>query len=249
VRKKRLLVFARREIFHKFTTLRAPGLDVVLADVSEYGCFADEMASFDLIFLRTKDEELLEALQAIEVTSVLDRPEAVAFSLDRYRVLKAAAEAGVRVPEQLLQGETALWPVVGKNRIDRGDNLPAKLSPEAWEAGEYPYAQRYLESEWEYKVYQFGRASWFFRQKPALFYPDKLTTREAIEPFQILKGYTERAAKAAGLNMVSADFLLYKGQYYLTDINPTPGLQNLPGGYAAVVPEIMRMLEEEAIAP
>ena len=244
MQKKRVLVFTRRAIFHKFETLMDHGLEVVLADVSEYERYSAVLADFDLIFLRIKDEDLLRALMGKMGTPVLDNPAAIEFSLDRWRVLGAAEAAGVPVPEQLLPGESAQWPVVVKNRVDRGDNLPRKLSPGEWAAGRYPYAQRFLESEWEYKVYAFGKRFWFYRQRPTLFFPDKLATREPLGEIRELKEYTAMAAKAAGLQMVSADFLFSGNLFYLTDLNPTPGLQNLPGGYGAVVPELLRIMRK-----
>ena len=240
---KRLLVISRKEIFHKFETLSLSDIEVVVADEADLNAYEDTLSDFDLVFLRTKNETVLKTLSGKTDVRILDQPDAVEFCLDRFLILDRAASAGVPIPEQFLPGNIPNGPVVGKNRIDRGDNIPRLMSPEEWCVGDYPYAQQYLKSDWEYKVYMFGALFWFYRQRPTLDFPDKLSTREPIEKDQLLKKFTQCAAYVAGLKMVSADFLEVAGQFYLTDLNPTPGLQNLPGGYQAIMPELRKMLD------
>lgn len=239
----RVLVFTRREIFHKFATFAAPWLEVELADEGAAGEYLPRLHEYAGVFLRSKNEALLRALSGVADTPLLDPPAAVEGALDRHRVSTLAAAAGVPVPEERLAGKRALWPVVVKNRIDRGDNRVRLLAPAVWNRGGHTYGQRFIKSEWEYKVYLFGPAVFTFRQRPTLFFPDKLATREPVAPDPELVRLARAAAGAVGLSVASLDFLQEEGRYLLTDCNPTPGLQHLPGGYGAVLPELLHYLD------
>lgn len=239
----RVLVFTRREIFHKFATFAAPWLEAELADEGAVGEYLPRLHEYAGVFLRSKNEALLRALAGVAGTPILDPPAAVEQSLDRHRASTLAAAAGVPVPEELLAGKRAPWPVVVKNRIDRGDNRVRLLAPAVWNRGGHTYGQRFLKSDWEYKVYLFGRAVFTCRQRPTLFFPDKLATREPVAADPELLRLARAAARAVGLSVASLDFLQEEGQYLLTDCNPTPGLQHLPGGYGAVLPELLHYLD------
>ena len=96
---------------------------------------------------------------------------------------------------------------------------------------QYFYYQKFIKSKWEYKVYGFGDNLYFYKQIPVLVNPNKMETRRKIGEIPELKEIVLRAMKISNLKVASLDFLKSKeGQYYLTDINPTPNFNYIKDG-------------------
>jgi glutathione synthase/RimK-type ligase-like ATP-grasp enzyme len=164
-------------------------------------------------------------------------------------------KAGVPVPEFALAMSVpqAFEQAIVKNVIDQHhlrflDRLPIVAGPQASlppietaeEAGvselapRYHYCQRFVHSEYEYKVYGIGDRLLFYRQQPVLVNPDKMATRVQIDGIPALASAARAALRATGLAIASLDFLEEDGTFYLTDVNCTPNFNHVEGGAALV---------------
>jgi len=95
----------------------------------------------------------------------------------------------------------------------------------------YLYYQKFIKSEWEYKVYKIGEELYFYRQIPILVNPDKMKSREKIEEINELKELALKAVKIIKLRIASMDFLQTEdGKFYLTDINSSPNFNYIKNG-------------------
>lgn len=93
------------------------------------------------------------------------------------------------------------------------------------------FAQEYLKSAWEYKVYGIGPKILMYRQHPTLDHADKLATRERIPPEPEMVAITQKAMRLLALELCSMDFLDDNGRVALTDVNFSPALETDPDGY------------------
>lgn len=246
----RVLILAGAVQFPKFASFHGPDVQASLATPEDFFTGAVDPAHFDALFLRTKDQALLAALAAEKnLPAVVCNPvAAVRLSLDRHAALAAAAGAGVPVPRQYRRGEPADGAVVAKDPVDVGASAARVLDAAAWNRlaagpGAAVYAQGYLDADWEYKVYVCGDDAWTFRQRPLLVNPDKLATREPVDPATAPVAWAFAASRAAGLAVASVDFLRTGDGFRCTDVNPTPGFQHLDGGYAPVVRLLARLVD------
>jgi hypothetical protein len=160
-------------------------------------------------------------------------------------------KAGVPVPEFALAMSVphAIGKAIVKNVIDQHHlrflgRLPIVAEPRstlpaietAEEAGvsqlapRYHYCQRFVHSEYEYKVYGIGEKLLFYRQRPVLVNPDKMSTRVRIDEIPALASAARAALRATGLAVASLDFLEEDGTFYLTDVNCTPNFNHVEGG-------------------
>ncbi len=121
------------------------------------------------------------------------------------------------VKEECVESATKFTPLIGHRGKNVADN---KLY----------YFQRYVNSEWEYKVYSFGEIFLYFREKPTLINPDKMATRVSIPENALLREYVEKIKKITKLTITSMDFLEEGGQYFLTDVNSAPNFNYIKDG-------------------
>ena len=198
---------------------------------------------FDFIFLRTKILEFLRQLELLRLdVPIANTPHATLRSLHRYTAIKTAGEAGVCVPRQFCNGQLVDSDLIMKTPIDDDSAVPYKINAMEWNRSSndkrsFPiYAQEVLSSKWEYKIYVTWDHCRCFRQTPTMIEPDKLSTREPIPHSEAPVRQALLAARAMGLVVASVDFLRSGGRFFMTDINPTPGLQNLEGGYSMIAP-------------
>jgi hypothetical protein len=159
--------------------------------------------------------------------------------------------AGVRVPEFALgtSPPPCAGRVIVKNIVDQhhlrfldllpivagaGSQIPPISTSE--EAGTAPAAaryhvyQRFLRTEYEYKVYAFGEKLLYYRQRPVLVNRDKMATRVQVDEVPALKEAARNALRATGLAIASLDFLEEDGAFHLTDVNCTPNFNHVDGG-------------------
>jgi len=163
--------------------------------------------------------------------------------------------AGVRVPDFALAmrvphrfDEAIVKNIVDQHHLRFLDVLPIVARPHspippiptAEEAGASPIAphfhfhQRFLQSEYEYKVYGFADKLLFYRQRPVLVNRDKMATRVQIDEVAELAVAARTAMRATGLAIASLDFLEEDGAFYLTDVNSKPNFNYIDGGAAMV---------------
>ena len=186
---------------------------------------------------------------------VVNDARSVWIAMHRFMHFTIARKAGVRVPDFGL-GQKApkhFGKFIAKNIIDQnhlrnldilpfvgesGDEVPTMGTGE--EAGEDPRVryfhlfQRFVESEYEYKVYGFGDRLFYYRQTPVLENPNKMETRVPVDEIPELRRMARLAMKATGLRVTSMDFLCENDKYYLTDINAIPNFNYMSKG-----PEIL----------
>jgi len=182
---------------------------------------------------------------------VVNDARSVWIAMHRFLHCVVSREAGVRVPEFSLgpSGSTNFGKTIAKNIIDQnhlrnldilprvgknGMEVPSIKTGE--EAGsdprvpDYHFYQRFIETEYEYKIYGFGDRLLFYRQVPVLVNPNKMETRIPIEKIPELDRMARLAMKATGLRIASMDFLKENDEYYMTDINATPNFNYIPNG-------------------
>jgi hypothetical protein len=216
-------------------------------------------APFDeqVMFTKGRGYALLTMARVAEAAGIPVVNSARATWIGMHRMVAGIAcrGAGVRVPEfSLAMSPPATFDkVIVKNIIDQHhlrflDVLPIVAGPAstippiatAEEAGalehvsEYHVYQRLLRSEFEYKVYGFGDELLYYRQRPVLVNPDKMTTRVQIDEVPALAQAARTAMRATGLAIASLDFLEEDEAFYLTDVNCTPNFNHVDGGAALV---------------
>ncbi len=209
---------------------------------------------------------LAEAYGAPRGVKVVNDAQSTWRTMHRFIYATLCRRAGVPVPDFVFEAHTTSHfdTFIAKNVIDQHhlrflDRLPVVGTagktvppiPTAEEAGpddraeEYHFFQRFLESEYEYKVYGFGDRLLFYRQTPVLVNPNKMATRVPISENEELREMAERTMEVIGLNIVSLDFLKEDGRYYLTDVNPIPNFNYVPDG-PAILGDYLLSLAAEA---
>jgi len=239
--KPKILILTEKEKFHKFDTFSNDKISVDLKTLSK----EINSESYNLVFIRSKNTDVLKFLKnKLKEVPVINPINSILLSLDRFKVLSAAAQKGVKIPRQFKAGDKCDCIVIQKNAIDVTENSPITHQISSWnkiafDANEQLYAQEYIESDWEYKIYLAFSKVWCFKQRPTHLFPDKMSTRIKIDPSEAPIQQAQVAAKAAGLLLSSVDFLKRDNIFYLTDINSTPGLQHIQGGYANIIPDLL----------
>lgn len=104
----------------------------------------------------------------------------------------------------------------------------------------YLYYQKFIPSEWEYKIYGIGENFYFYKQTPILINPNKLETRKKIEYNSELEEYCQKAMEVMDLKLTSLDFLKSKEGFFLTDINCTPNFNYIKDGHKIVADFLLK---------
>ena len=210
-----------------------------------------------LMFTKGRGYALLTMARMAEAAgiAVVNSAHATWMGMHRMAASIVCRAAGVRVPEfALAMSPPATFDrAIVKNVVDQhhlrfldvlpivaesGSTIPPIATAE--EAGglehvtEYHFYQRFLRTEFEYKVYGFGGTLLYFRQQPVLVNPDKMSTRVQIDEVPALAQAARAAMRATGLAIASLDFLEEDGTFYLTDVNCTPNFNHVDGGAALV---------------
>jgi glutathione synthase/RimK-type ligase-like ATP-grasp enzyme len=206
-----------------------------------------DIAAYDLVFLKTKEEPALAWLRGSEALGarLINSLDAIACSKDRARALAAAAAAGVPVAEGFCGPlrDVPFPRFVLKPPLDHDDAMTprAVTSPAERAAAERDlgpeatiYAQAYIDTTWELKLYGVGGEVFGFRQLPTLVSPDKHASRQPLPVSDDLAALTTRTLRAVGLCVGGVDLLGAPDRLRVTDINSTQGLQSFPQGYAAL---------------
>lgn len=213
------------------------------------------LAAYDLVFFKSKDTrflDLMAALEAQHTTRVINSVASVRLTRHRQASLAKAAAAGVPTPDDFLGPlQDVPFPhFVVKAEFEDDPFKPRMVeSPAAHNAliaelgaNARIYAQRFISTDWEYKLYAVSGEVFAFRQRPMLFFPDKLATRETITAPQQLVEWTRLTGQATGLDTIGVDFLTENDQAFLTDINSIQGVQNFPEGCEAMIDYFGRRL-------
>jgi glutathione synthase/RimK-type ligase-like ATP-grasp enzyme len=204
--------------------------------------------AFDLVFFKSKSPVFLgvmEALEGRETARVINSVEAVRLTRHRQRGAQRVAAAGVPIADDFLGalGEVPFDQFVIKGEFEDDPAIPRLvITEEQREAalrdlgeGAHIYVQRYIPSDWEYKLYAVQRSVFAFRQRPTLINSNKHATRQPIDLPPDLAAFALSSATATGLETIGVDFLLDGQQPLLTDINSIQGVQNFSAGCKALI--------------
>ncbi len=169
---------------------------------------------------------------------VVNDPAALLMSMDRVATSSILQGEGLPVPKFFCgyPHSVPFLPFVAKNIFDVAGfkQTPVVVQHKEMQK-QLPklpiFAQEYIESEWEYKVYGVGPKILMYRQHPILKTADKMETRERIDPRPDMVKVTQMAMRLLGLEICSMDFLEHTHGFALTDINFSPALETDPDGY------------------
>jgi hypothetical protein len=225
--------------------------------VEEELLFDEKDMSFseNLFFVKGKGDILLGLIKFIERNTsvpVINSYKGNTLAINRFLNSMILEKAGIPLPEFSLNPEKIEPPFenyIIKNIIDQknyrfeptmkreegaikvADNRAIKEASNPEEEYHYLYYQRFIESQWEYKVYGIGEELHFYKQLPVLVDPDKMKSRHKIKPIKELEEYSHKAMELLNLKITSIDFLKSEeGDFYLTDINCTPNFNYMKNG-------------------
>ena len=109
----------------------------------------------------------------------------------------------------------------------------------------YFYYQKFIKSNWEYKIYGIGENVYFYKQIPVLVNENKMESRQKIKEIPELKEYCLKAMDVTGLEITSLDFQKSKGnQFFLTDINCTPNFNYIKDGHKIVTEYLLNQTKK-----
>jgi glutathione synthase/RimK-type ligase-like ATP-grasp enzyme len=209
----------------------------------------------DVFFVKTKGNLALSLLKLIENETsipIVNPSKAIWNSMHRFLACTLLRKAKIPVPKFSLSPLNSSIPFkdyIVKNIIDQKNyNFTPKIEKisehfrvyderalnEATgkENYQYYFYQDFINSKWEYKVYGIGdELQFFYKQIPILYNPNKMESRKKIDMIPELSEYSHKAMRVLNLRLTSIDYLQSEdGQYYLTDINPTPNFNYIKGG-------------------
>lgn len=212
----------------------------------------------DIFFVKAKGDLILSLVKLIEEEStipVINSYKGTYLSINRYLNSITLKTAGLPVPEFSLNPKDFDPPFndyIIKNIIDQ-DNYA--FSPVIIKESEYTrvadkraldevngiknygyfYYQKFIDSEWEYKLYGIGEEILCYKQLPVLFNPNKIESRRKIPENKELIEYAYKVMEVMNLKLTSMDFLQSKdNHFYLTDVNCTPNFNYIKNGHKIV---------------
>jgi len=209
----------------------------------------------DIFFVKGKGELLLTLVKLIENETsipVINSSKAIWLCFDRFLNSVLLKKAGIDVPDFSINPVGVSPPFddyVIKNVIDQRNyvfkpkihrkNGHLQIYDEraldevigGKENYQFYYYQKFIKSKWEYKVYSIGEKFYFYKQIPLLINPDKMKSREEINPISELKDIVIKIKELIDLRITSVDFLKSKnGKFYVSDVNSTPNFNYIKNG-------------------
>ena len=209
----------------------------------------------DVFFVKAKGDLVLSYVKLIEEETsipVINPSRAIWLCINRFMNSVYLKKAGIPVADFSMhpEGNMPLFKdFIIKNIIDQKkykfnpiiteDNGFFRVSDKRAleevygedEKYKYYYYQKFIKSNWEYKLYGIGEDVYFSKQLPILDNPNKLESRQKIERIPELEEYCYKAMEVMDLKLTSLDFLKSNEDlYYLTDINCTPNFNYIKNG-------------------
>ncbi|TFF85445.1 MAG: hypothetical protein EU517_01605 [Promethearchaeota archaeon] len=209
----------------------------------------------DLFFIKGKGDGILSLAKLIERETnipVINSSEGIWLAYNRFLNSSLLRSNGIRVPDFSLNPKEENPPFnsfIVKNIRDR-DNYA--FNPKTHTSGKYFkvkderameeafgknaqysffYYQKYIPSEFEFKIYGIGENLFYYKQKPILHEPNKMKTRVPIKPIPKLGEIAHKVMDLFNLEITSLDFLKSKqNDFYLTDVNSTPNFNYIKNG-------------------
>lgn len=214
----------------------------------------------DVFFVKSKGDLTISLTKLIESNTnipVINPSEAIWNTMHRFIYSLLLRRAKIPVPDFSLNPITCVpnfKDYIIKNIIDQKnyafdpkielvdghtqviDKRALKEARGGKENYRYFFYQKFIDSEWEYKIYGIGEEmQFFYKQIPTLKNPNKMESRVEIKKNEELSEYSYKAMEALNLKLTSIDFLQSRdGQFYLTDINSTPNFNYIKNGHEIV---------------
>lgn len=213
----------------------------------------------DIFFVKAKGPLILNLVKYIEeLTSipVINSYKAICLAINRFLNSTYLRKAGIPVPDFSLnpagisppfedyiiknivdQKNYKFKPIIKKqhNHLMVADERALNEVNGTKEQYKYMYYQKFIKSEWEYKLYGIGEEVYYYKQKPVLINPNKLETRQEIPENSELKEYCLKAMEIMNLKITSLDFhKSNENEFFLTDINCTPNFNYIKDGHKVV---------------
>ena len=190
----------------------------------------------DVILIKTKDPVSLSLLTSIKDSGIPMINPLNKIFLTYRRFLLNSILSNEEIPQPRfafsLSGTTPFKRAIIKGDEDRApEKRPAYLSgtdePDEKKTCHY-YSQEFIEPNREYKVYCIGDKLFTYRQKtPVIYNRDFSRDKHAfcsLEKSTKAEELARRAVRATGLKICSVDIIENNENYFIVDINATPGL-------------------------
>jgi len=209
----------------------------------------------DIFFVKGKGDLILSLIKLIENETsipVINSSKGVWLSCHRFMISLLLAKAGIDGPDYGIVPVGTRPPFedyIIKNVVDQKNyalkaNIKKKdghlniiderALTEAFGGTlnyQFFYYQKFIKTKWEYKVYSIGDNFYFYKQIPVLVDPDKMKSREEINPISELESKVKKIKKIFDLKITSVDFLKSKeGKFYVTDVNSIPNFNYIKNG-------------------
>jgi hypothetical protein len=213
----------------------------------------------DVFFVKAKGTLILGLVKLIEEQTslpVINSYKGIWLAVNRFLNSTYLKKAGIPVPDFSLNPEGHLPPFndfIIKNIVDQKNykfnpivsqqnnhiKVADKRALDEVEGTDlnykYLYYQKFIKSEWEYKIYGIGENVYFYKQLPILVNPNKIESRQEIKEIPELREYCYKAMEVMDLKVTSLDFLKSSDdQFFLTDINCTPNFNYMKDGHKIV---------------
>ncbi len=217
--------------------------------------FSKKNFNEDIFFVKGKGELLLNLVKLIENETsipVINSSKAIWLCFDRFLNSVLLEKAGIKTPDFSLNPVGVSPPFndyIIKNVIDQknyafkpkirkinghlqvSDERAINEAIKGKEKYEFFYYQKFIKSEWEYKVYSIGEDFYFYKQIPVLLNPDKMKSRIKINQIPELKESVIQIKQLLDLKITSVDFLKSEDKvYYVSDVNSTPNFNYIENG-------------------
>lgn len=214
----------------------------------------------DVFLVKGKGDLILNLVKYLEETRsvpIINSFKGNFFAINRFLNSVYLQKVGISVPEFSLIPVDAPAPfreyiiknIIDKRiysfnpRIEEKNGNMQVIDERAWKEAygdeenyRYFFYQKFIKSQWEYKVYGIGEELFFYKQIPILINPNKMESREKINKISELSETSYKAMEALDLKLTSIDYLRdEEGNFYLTDINCTPNFNYIKRGPQMVV--------------
>lgn len=201
----------------------------------------DTARLIDTVFAKSTHGRVVARLEELESfgVRVINSPERIRLAADRAAVGHLARSLDIPTPDQRVGPLEVIdfdrYVVKTRNRVfaitsaAEHERLKASLG-ERTEV----YAERFVDAEWEHKLFIVGQEIFHYRQRPAGMTPDARSTRTLAGPNLELESWARALVEAVELDVAGVDFLDTTEGFVLTDLNSMPGIDRVEGGPRAL---------------
>lgn len=227
--------------------------------------FSDYSFNDDIFFVKAKGDLVVNLVKLIERDTnipVVNPSRGIVLAFSRFLNSIILRKAGIRIPDfELLplgvspqfdefitknindQKNYAFTPEIRnkEGKLNVFDRRSLKESNGINGKYTHLYYQKFVKSNWEYKVYIIGDQVFFYKQFPTLINPNKMESRLEIPEIKEIKEMAIKATESIGLKISSCDFLSSNdGEYYLTDINSSPNFNYIKNGHKRIFEYLLK---------